>query len=434
MNQEAYSLIEGVLSQKRQAPHAVNSLTGSDFDRMTPEECLAKSRVTASTLLSPMEPLLRLYGVPCLYRGELVAVCGKAKSGKTLFLSMMMACCLSRKVLALERHTETTDPTDGCSGSLRSKSEENLEENLSKDATDMEPLRVLWIDTEQSQQSTQDIMVNRIIPLVRGHTESDVGGHAETTEITDSSNPAVGDIDACLFAYNLRGMGFEKRRELVKAAIELVEADLVVIDGIKDLMTDINDAVQATAIIEQLMALAQHHRCCMVCVLHQNKSEADHNMRGSIGTELTNKAFEVYSCEYIADSDAFKVSQRLSRRDHIKRKLYYRLDDKGLPVDCEEPLEQPRDGNGRWTKVPRAAERGLSCEQLRKLFTDAMEGRTQRPFGQLMAVALKRCGVVDAQSYYGYVKEAEELGIIHKVAHPETGVTWVELADSELPF
>jgi hypothetical protein len=288
-------------------------------------------------------------------------------------------------------------------------------------------------------------MVNRIIPLVRGHTDSDVGGHTETTEITesdagghteitDSSNPAVGDIDACLFAYNLRGMGFEKRRELVKAAIELVEADLVVIDGIKDLMTDINDAVQATAIIEQLMALAQHHRCCMVCVLHQNKSEADHNMRGSIGTELTNKAFEVYSCEYIADSDAFKVSQRLSRREHIKRKLYYRLDDKGLPVDCEEPLEQPRDGNGRWTKVPRAAEKGLSCEQLRKLFTDAMEGRTQRPFGQLMAVALKRCGVVDAQSYYGYVKEAEEQGIIRRVAHPETGVTWVELADSELPF
>lgn len=391
MNQEAYSLIEGVLSQKRQAPHAVNSLTGSDFDRMTPEECLAKSRVTASTLLSPMEPLLRLYGVPCLYRGELVAVCGKAKSGKTLFLSMMMACCLSRKVLALERegHTESTE------------------------STDMEPLRVLWIDTEQSQQSTQDIMVNRIIPLVRGHT---------------------GDIDACLFAYNLRGMGFEKRRELVKAAIELVAADLVVIDGIKDLMTDINDAVQATAIIEQLMALAQDHRCCMVCVLHQNKSEADHNMRGSIGTELTNKAFEVYSCEYIADSDAFKVSQRLSRREHIKRKLYYRLDDKGLPVDCEEPLEQPRDGNGRWTKVPRAAERGLSCEQLRKLFTDAMEGRTQRPFGQLMAVALKRCGVVDAQSYYGYVKEAEEQGIIRRVAHPETGVTWVELADSEIPF
>ena len=396
MNQEAYSLIEGVLSQKRQAPHAVNSLTGSDFDRMTPEECLAKSRVTASTLLSPMEPLLRLYGVPCLYRGELVAVCGKAKSGKTLFLSMMMACCVSRKVLALERegHTESTE------------------------STDMKPLRVLWIDTEQSQQSTQDIMVNRIIPLVRGHTESVVGG----------------DIDACLFAYNLRGMVFEKRRELVKAAIELVEADLVVIDGIKDLMTDINDAVQATAIIEQLMALAQHHRCCMVCVLHQNKSEADHNMRGSIGTELTNKAFEVYSCEYIADSDAFKVSQRLSRREHIKRKLYYRLDDKGLPVDCEEPLEQPRDGNGRWTKVPRAAERGLSCEQLRKLFTDAMEGRTQRPFGQLMAVALKRCGVVDAQAYYGYVKEAEEQGIIRRVAHPETGVTWVELADSELPF
>ena len=57
--------------------------------------------------------------------------------------------------------------------------------------------------------------------------------------------------------------------------------------------------VQATLIMEKLMALAKEKNCCIVCVLHQNKSEQDRNMRGSIGTELTNKAFEVFQCECI---------------------------------------------------------------------------------------------------------------------------------------
>ena len=370
MNQEAFSLVKGAMPRKRQPL----------FSELTPEELLLLSRVTPTTKLAAMEPLFRMYDVPCFYRGELVAVCGKAKSGKTLFLSILMAACLTQKILALERHSDNT-------------------------------LRVLWIDTEQSQQSTQDIMVNRIIPLVKGHT----------------------DFDDAFFAYNLRGLGFEKRRQLMEVAIASVKPDIVVIDGIKDLVTDINDAVQATLIMEQLMALAQQHHCCIVNVLHQNKSEADHNMRGSIGTELTNKAFEVYTCEYIEKRDTFRVSQRLSRRNRIKHRLCYQLDDDGLPVECADMPDQPRGDDGRWTKCQtESAEKSLA--ELRKLFVDAMEGRQQRPFGELMAVALKHCGVVDAKTYYAYVNEAESQGLIRKVAHPETGKTWVELLDDQLPF
>ena len=362
MNEEALSLVKGAMPRKRQPP----------LSEMPPEELLLLSRVTPTTELKPMEPLFRMYDVPCFYRGELVAVCGKAKSGKTLFLSILMAACLTQKMLALEQ-----------SGRER-------------------PLRVLWLDTEQSQQSTQDIIVHRIIPLVRGHTSQE--------PLTD--NQASTAFDDVFYAYNLRGLGFEKRQQLTETAIVNVQPDLVIIDGIKDLVTDINDATQATAIMEHLMALAQAHHCCIVNVLHQNKSEADHNMRGSIGTELTNKAFEVYTCEYLEDQDTFKVSQRLSRRNRIKHRLLYQLGADGLPVENAE--KPPKD--------------------LRKIFVDAMEGRRQRPFGELMAVALKRCGVVDAKAYYACVVEAESLGIIRKVVHPETGKTWVELTEELLPF
>ena len=263
-------------------------------DELTPIELLARYRVTPTTVLPPMETLFRAYNVPCFYRGELVAVCGKAKSGKTLFLSMIMACCLTNKVLALERIAADNEG----------------------------PLRVLWLDTEQSQQSTQEIMLKRIIPMAGN----------------------INGFDECFYSYNLRGLGYETRRELMEVAINTLHPDLVIIDGIKDLVTDINDAIQATQIMEQLMMLAQKNNCCIVNVLHQNKSEADHNMRGSIGTELTNKAFEVYRCEFIEDSETFKVTQCLSRRMRMKSKIFYQLENDGQVVDCTGSLNSQKKG------------------------------------------------------------------------------------------
>ena len=59
------------------------------------EELFAE-RITPETDLPPMQPLFRMFDVPCFYRGELVADCGKAKSGKTFFLSILMAACLTQ--------------------------------------------------------------------------------------------------------------------------------------------------------------------------------------------------------------------------------------------------------------------------------------------------------------------------------------------------
>ena len=417
MNQERFDLIREVLSEAAM----------TDDERM-----LMAYRITTKTRLPPMQPLFKMFDTPCFYRGELVAACGKAKSGKTLFLSVIMAACLTEKVMALERHTENVSHTD------------------STDNTDKKPLRVLWVDTEQSQQSTQDIIVNRIIPLIENcHTDSTDDTDSthscqaqplpkalsEISEISVCEKKSVGsvrsvcDLDSTFFAFNLRGLGFEKRRAVVEAAVRTVQPDIVIIDGIKDLITDINDAVQATHIMEHLMALAQRYNCCIVNVLHQNKSEADRNMRGSIGTELTNKAFEVYECEYLERHKVFRVTQTLSRRQRMNRRLCYALSKEGLPETCDEPQEQPRDELGRWMSVK------SKSEALVKLFNEAMEGRTQRKFNELMAVALKKYGVADAKTYYDLVKEAEEQGIIRKVIHPDTKESWVELNDdSVLPF
>ena len=401
MNDDGFNLVKRSINRKKQAA------TPAELAEPTQQEVeeLFSERITSETDLPPMQPLFQMFGIPCFYRGELVADCGKAKSGKTFFLSILMAASLTQKALALERITNTNLTND-------------TNNQMLTDGADIKPLKVLWLDTEQSQQSTQEIIRDRIIPL--------------------SAAPAASakDIDSTFFAFNLRGLGFEKRGKMVDVAIRSIKPDICIIDGIKDLMTDINDAVQATLIMEKLMALAKAQNCCIVCVLHQNKSEQDRNMRGSIGTELTNKAFEVFQCEIINENSTkdnlFKVTHTLSRKQKMEHKLYYRVNDEGLPEEVVDYQEQPRDKQGRFmsTKAVQADE----SVNLAELFTRAFEGRPLRPFKEVMAIALKKCGVIDSTTYYAYFAKAEEQGVLHKEVHRETGETWVVLDAGALPF
>ena len=376
MSEEAFDLVKGSLARRKQ------SATTVMLAEPTPQEieALFLERITPETELPPMQPLFRMNEENCFYRGELVADCGKAKSGKTFFLSILMAGALKKQLLALERLCE-------------------------------EPLKVLWIDTEQSQQSTQEILKDRIMPLAN-------------LESLD---------DTRFYAFNLRGLGFDRRQKMVDVAIRVLQPDIVILDGIKDLMTDINDAVQATLIMEHLMALAKDQNCCIVCVLHQNKSEQDRNMRGSIGTELTNKAFEVFQCETIDESETFKVTHTFSRKRRMKRKFYYRVNEQGLPEELTNYQEQPRDTHGRFMSKQSLEDVAPEID-LRKLFTTALEGHTQRPFNEVMAIALKKCGIIDAKAYYYYLDQAIAQGIIRKEVQDETGRTWIVLVDNQLPF
>jgi hypothetical protein len=287
---------------------------------------------------------------------------------------------------------------------------------------DDKPLTVLWFDTEQSEQSTQDILNNRILPMAGIRTEI-----ANEECLFFDANDSPIDFDGHFYVLNVRGIGWEKRKRLLPLAISEFKPDLVILDGTKDLMLDINDATQATITTEELMHCAQINKCCIVNVLHQNKNEADRNMRGSIGTELTNKAFEGYQCEYIEDCDIFKVQQSFSRKQRIKRKIYYRLNDDGVPTDCSDYSEQPRDEKGRYmSNKPNI--------DVAKLFEDAFEGKTSRPYAQVMGAAMRIINTDDKDVYYRLYKEALQSGYIKQVRHPERGDTWVELTLNQLPF
>ena len=246
---------------------------------------LEKHRITCDRKLEPMDFLFQLFGRPCFPRKELVGITGKAKSGKTFLVSMLMTCCVVRDVLSFHRQ-----------GDL--------------------PLRLLWYDTEQSDESTQDILRNRIMPMTGMACKQ-------------------ADVEKQIDVFNVRGVSWKDRRSLLVEAVEHYAPDLVIVDGIRDLVDDINDGVLAQEVMEELLHLADKSGCCIVCILHQNKGSEDHNLRGWIGTELMHKAFETYACEKLLPDRIFEVKQTLTRKYDITDSLYFRINQDGLPVACQ---------------------------------------------------------------------------------------------------
>ena len=324
---------------------------------------LEQLRITPEKQLKPMEFLFHLFGKPCFPRRELVAITGKAKSGKTFVTSMLMACCQSRDVLAFQRIGD-------------------------------EPLRVLWYDTEQSDESTQDILKNRVMRMVDGDVQ-------------------LFDI------FNVRGVAWKERRDLLREAVTRCKPDLVIVDGIRDLVNDINDGVLAQEVMEELMHLATEHDCCIVCVLHQNKSGEDHNLRGWIGTELMNKAFEVYSCEKLQPQRIFSLEQTLTRKYDIERTMYFEVGDDGLPVSCGVPTDggskDKADGYPQLNAdYIRHDEHDQWQVDVRRLFSDAIGGRQQVTGAELRSEVCRLSNIRSWKFYNSLLEQAVNGEVIMK--------------------
>ena len=104
---------------------------------------------------------------------------------------------------------------------------------------------------------------------------------------------------------------------------------LVIIDGIRDLMYDINNATEATNVITRLMSWTDRYQIHIHTVLHQNK--ADDNVRGHIGTELNNKAETVLQiAKSIDDNSISEVTAPLIRSIDMEP-MAFSVDDEGLP-------------------------------------------------------------------------------------------------------
>ena len=360
---------------------------------------LEQLRITPEKELKPMEFLFRLFGKPCFPRGELVAITGKAKSGKTFVTSMLMVTCLTP-----DPASPPTPLSKGRGGMPAAR--EGSDYRLALRRGREEALRVLWYDTEQSDESTQDILKNRIIPMINYGK--------------DAATPLALWRGAGGEVFNVRAVEWKQRRALLKEAVVHCQPDLVIVDGIRDLVNDINDGVLAQEVMEELLHLATQQNCCIVCVLHQNKGTEDHNLRGWIGTELMNKAFEVYACEKLMPQRVFKLEQTLTRKYDIEQTLYFEVDEQGLPR-ATSPIAFEGGEKRREERLPSINREYIVNDEdggwqfdVMKLFLAAFQGEDELTGGVLRERVMQLSGIVIPFKYNQLLHQALEQKIIEK--------------------
>lgn len=347
-------------------------------------------RVMINSEMEEEEYLFKLKGMKCFPRKDMTAISGGPKTGKTNWISVLLACALKdgddRKVLDLERLRE-------------------------------ERLRVMWIDTEQSPQSTQSILKRRVCPMVLGEGTEGTGEFPEDM----------------LFVFNIRSAEVDRRYDLIAEGVEAYHPDIVIIDNIRDLIHDINDGQKAQELIEKLMHMATKKKCNVVCVLHQNRSNDNRGMRGWLGTEMMNKVFEVFVCRKVRQKQGvkptFMVEQEMTRKYDIDEPLCYQMDDRGLPVAADMPNLQPRNERGQFASYGKAKVDTLNSAyiiqqpdnaetpwrwDLRKLFGTVMGSCATMGYQDLMRAVMDEAHIRQRNYYEKVFSMAEEERVVRK--------------------
>ena len=187
---------------------------------------------------------------------------------------------------------------------------------------------VLYIDTEQGRHHCQKVL-KRILRLAG---------------LPEDKNPDN------LIMLALRKYAPPIRLAIVEQAIGTIpDLGLVIIDGIRDFLYDINSPSEATDIISRFMQWTDDRQIHIHTILHQNKN--DENARGHIGTELNNKAETIMQVEVDKEDKTVSVVEAVHIRDREFEPFAFRINEEAMPEPVESYLPKEKK-TGRPTKGP----------------------------------------------------------------------------------
>lgn len=271
------------LVQKSNLEHKsleVSMLEKDDFSDEELESYLSKGEIKATDKVTIPPKILFVGDCTIATFGNFSVSTGKAKSKKTFNISAMVAAAVTNTTVLNYR---------AC-----------LPEGKRK---------ILYFDTEQSKYHCHNVL-ERIYKL---------------------SGLSVKKDDPRLLFWGLREYTPKLRIALIDYALRKhQEVGLVIIDGLRDLMYDINNGKEATDVMTVLMAWTSVYDLHIHTVLHLNKN--DNNPRGHIGTELENKAETVLIISKNLQNNSISEVRPMHMRDKEFSTFAFHIDDNKLPV------------------------------------------------------------------------------------------------------
>ena len=260
---------------------------------LSPEELaayMAESTISVTSTYEYSPVVLMVDDTVIGTLGNFSASIGKAKSKKTFNVSAIVASALSGSTVL---HYRSMFP-----------------ENKRK---------ILYIDTEQGRYHCQQVL-KRILRL------------ADLPEYKNPDN---------LIMLALRKFSPKLRLAIVEQAIGTIpDLGLVIIDGIRDFLYDINSSSESTDIISKFMQWTDDRQIHIHTVLHQNKN--DEHARGHIGTELNNKAETIMQVEVDKEDKTVSVVEAVHIRDHEFEPFAFRINEEAMPESVESYLPKEK--------------------------------------------------------------------------------------------
>jgi RecA-family ATPase len=138
----------------------------------------------------------------------------------------------------------------------------------------------------------------------------------------------------------LRRLSPSQRVEMMVQIIEEIKPDFVFIDGIRDMVTDINNADQATEISTLLLKITDELNNHIHCVIHQNPGVE--KMRGHLGTELMNKSETILSIAKDVDNKTISIVKPQEIRGKEFKEFCFEIYDNIPVLSNYEPIQRKR--------------------------------------------------------------------------------------------
>jgi hypothetical protein len=250
-------------------PHGQAPTTETEDDRI--RRLLRARSFDPMKVPPPLRPILSLGGVVICTPGNLTAITAQAKVGKSALVSALTAASMT-----------APDADADC---------------LTAVGYNVGGKALVYIDTEQAPDDFWHA-VNRARRRARTDTMPD-----------------------WLRAFTIADLPAQVGRKAVAIAMaDAAEAHggihAVIIDGVADIVLDVNDAEECNGIVAELHGQAIRYDCAIICVIHKNPGSD--KTRGHLGSQIERKAETNLTLE--KDDEVTVVWSSKQRRAPIDRK------------------------------------------------------------------------------------------------------------------
>lgn len=264
---------------------AVNQPTAEEQQKEQLLQVLRETRIRTDTEVPPEEYSLEVDEKGIFALRDIHAIKAKQKAGKTTALKVFIAALLQGVMFRVKSLLEKPG--------------------------------ILFFDTEQNRTDTKLIL-------------------EDVAQMTGLSSEV---IDSQVSLHSLRRIDQEQLLPLLKLALEEEKPQVVMLDGIVEFVASFNDETESKQLIKELLKLSDQHNCAIVCILHTNKADEDHNMRGHLGTMLAQKSATVLEC--IKEKGSSVITVKCSEARHEEMPEWsITFDAEGRIIDADEQRRQ----------------------------------------------------------------------------------------------